>query len=126
MPADGVAASAALARSDCDDQACGQELEAPASEAMLVRLDGFEGPLDLLLDLARRQQVDLARISVLALVDQYVATIDRIGLAVTGLEQAADWLVMAAWLTWLKSRLLLPKESKEAREAERAAGILVD
>jgi segregation and condensation protein A len=126
MPADGIAVSAALARSDCADQASGQQAEPATSEAMLVQLDGFEGPLDLLLDLARRQQVDLARISVLALVDQYVATIDRIGLAVTGLERAADWLVMAAWLTWLKSRLLLPKESKEALEAERAAGILVD
>jgi len=126
MPADGIAVSAALARSDCGDPACGQELEPATSAAMLVQLDGFEGPLDLLLDLARRQQVDLARISVLALVDQFVATIDRIGLAVTGLERAADWLVMAAWLTWLKSRLLLPKESKEALEAERAAGILVD
>ena len=91
-----------------------------------MRLDGFEGPLDLLLDLARRQQVDLARISVLTLVDQYLATIDRLGLAVTGLERAADWLVMAAWLTWLKSRLLLPKASQEAHDAQRAAGVLRD
>ena len=63
------------------------------TEVMQVQLDGFEGPLDLLLDLARRQEVDLARISVLTLVDQYVATIDRLGLAAARLERAADWLM---------------------------------
>jgi len=116
-----------LARPETDAGAApGSEAAADEAAAMLVRLDGFEGPLDLLLDLARRQQVDLARISVLALVDQYLATIDRLGVAATGLERAADWLVMAAWLTWLKSRLLLPKESKEAHEADRAAGVLID
>ncbi|HTW28015.1 MAG TPA: ScpA family protein [Acetobacteraceae bacterium] len=93
---------------------------------MRVQLNGFEGPLDLLLDLARRQEVDLARISVLTLVDQYVLAVERLGLAATRLERAADWLVMAAWLTWLKSRLLLPKDSKEANDAERAAGVLID
>lgn len=90
---------------------------------MLVRFDGFEGPIDLLLDLARRQQIDLARISVLALVDQYLAAIDRLGNAATRLVHAADWLVMAAWLTWLKSRLLLPQT---APDAAQAAGALVD
>jgi segregation and condensation protein A len=90
---------------------------------MLVQLDGFAGPLDLLLDLARRQQVDLTQISVLALVDQYLAAIDRLGAGATRLTRAADWLVMAAWLTWLKSRLLLPHA---APEAARAAGALVD
>jgi segregation and condensation protein A len=96
------------------------------SDTLIVQLDGFEGPLDLLLELARRQAVDLARISVLALAEQYLATIERVGIAATGLARAADWLVMAAWLTWLKSRLLLPKPSSEAREAERAGDILVD
>jgi segregation and condensation protein A len=90
---------------------------------MLVQLDGFAGPLDLLLDLARRQQVDLAQISVLALADQYLAAIDRLGAGATRLARAADWLVMAAWLTWLKSRLLLPQA---APEAAQAAGALVD
>ena len=69
---------------------------------------GIEGPLDLLLDLARRQRVDLANISILTLVDQYVAAVsaaDRVNL-----PRAVEWLVMAAWLTWLKSWLLLPKE----------------
>ncbi|MDE2514710.1 MAG: segregation/condensation protein A [Rhodospirillales bacterium] len=87
-----------------------------------VRLDGFEGPLDLLLELARAQKVDLARISILALVDQYLAVIE--GARRVRLELAADWLVMAAWLTWLKSRLLLPAGSEAAEEGEIAADVL--
>ena len=93
-----------------------------APDSLLLRLEGFEGPLDLLLDLARSQKVDLAKISILALVEQYLAVIEsarRIRL-----ELAADWLVMAAWLAWLKSRLLLPAESAEAEDAEAAADIL--
>jgi segregation and condensation protein A len=77
--------------------------------------------LDLLLDLARSQKLDLARISILALVDQYLAVIE--GARRVRLELAADWLVMAAWLTWLKSRLLLPAGA-EAEEGEEAAGVL--
>ena len=79
-------------------------------EVLVVDLDGFEGPLDLLLALARRQKVDLSRISILGLAEQYLAFIaeaDKLRL-----ELAADYLVMAAWLAYLKSRLLLPKESK--------------
>jgi len=76
-----------------------------------VDLDGFEGPLDLLLSLAREQKVDLARISILALVEQYLAFIhDR---AKANLELAADYLVMASWLAYLKSRLLLPEPPAE-------------
>ncbi|MDE2582553.1 MAG: segregation/condensation protein A [Rhodospirillales bacterium] len=90
--------------------------------ALMLRLDGFEGPLDLLLDLARAQKVDLARISILALVQQYLAVIE--GARQVRLELAADWLVMAAWLTWLKSRLLLPADSAAAEEAEEAAEVL--
>ncbi|MDE2008143.1 MAG: segregation/condensation protein A [Rhodospirillales bacterium] len=93
---------------------------APA-DSLLLRLDGFEGPLDLLLDLARAQKVDLARISILALVDQYLAVIE--GARRVRLELAADWLVMAAWLTWLKSRLLVP-DAAAAEEAEDAAEAL--
>jgi hypothetical protein len=74
--------------------------------ALVLHLDGFDGPLDLLLELARGQKVDLARISILSLVEQYLAVIA--GARDIKLELAADWLVMAAWLTWLKSRLLLP------------------
>jgi segregation and condensation protein A len=106
-----------------DDRAADAAEADADSDAMLVRLDGFEGPLDLLLDLARRQRVDLAQISVLALVDQYLAAIGRLGVAATRLARAADWLVMAAWLAWLKSRLLLPQT---APDAARAAGVLVD
>jgi len=86
------------------------ELEAPAAaaEQLNLDLDGWEGPLDLLLTLARSQKVDLAKISILALVEQYLAFIaDAKKLR---LEIAADYLVMAAWLAYLKSCLLLPKE----------------
>jgi segregation and condensation protein A len=88
------------------------------SEALVLRLDGFEGPLDLLLELARAQKVDLAKISILALVEQFLAVIE--GARNVRLELAADWLVMAAWLTWLKSRLLVPAMG-EPEDAESAA-----
>lgn len=76
--------------------------------ALYLELDGWEGPLDLLLDLARRQKVDLKTISILALVDQYLEYINRA--EALQLELAADYLVMAAWLAYLKSLLLLPRE----------------
>src|SRR5690242_21811397 len=94
----------------------------PAPASLVLHLDGFEGPLDLLLELARAQKVDLARISILALVEQYMAVIE--GARRVRLELAADWLVMAAWLTWLKSRLLLPPEDAGSDEGELAAEIL--
>ena len=90
-----------------------------AQPVLHLRLDGFEGPLDLLLDLARAQKVDLAKISILALVDQYLAVLDR--RRRVRLELAADWLVMAAWLAWLKSRLLLPQDPAEEVDAEALA-----
>ncbi|GBQ28484.1 chromosome segregation and condensation protein ScpA [Gluconacetobacter sacchari DSM 12717] len=90
--------------------------------APMLHLDGFEGPLDLLLDLARAQKVDLARISILQLVEQYLAIVDSARRV--RLELAADWLVMAAWLAWLKSRLLLPAEDGEDTDAEEAAELL--
>ena len=96
--------------------------DSPLAETLLLHLEGFEGPLDLLLDLARAQKVDLVRISITALVDQYLAVID--GARRIRLELAADWLVMAAWLTWLKSRLLLPKGTEAAEEGEAAAEVL--
>jgi len=83
----------------------------------VVDVEGFEGPLDLLLDLARRQKVDLAKISILALVEQYlefIAAARRLRL-----ELAADYLVMAAWLAYLKSRLLLPQAAKGAEPEAR-------
>ena len=78
-------------------------------EALVVALDGFEGPLDVLLILARTQKVDLAKISVLALAEQYLCFITQA--QQLRLELAADYLVMAAWLAYLKSRLLLPRDS---------------
>lgn len=82
-----------------------------APAALHLELDGWEGPLDLLLDLARRQKVDLRRISILDLVDQYLGYIEQA--ADMRLELAADYLVMAAWLAYLKSALLLPRELQE-------------
>jgi segregation and condensation protein A len=93
---------------------------APSADAALyLELDGWEGPLDLLLDLARRQKVDLKAISILALVDQYIAYIERA--EALRLEIAADYLVMAAWLAYLKSALLLPKEEQEEPSPEELA-----
>jgi len=92
------------------------------TDSLLLTLEEFEGPLDLLLDLARAQKVDLARISILSLVEQFLAVIE--GARRVRLELAADWLVMAAWLAWLKSRLLLPDGSDAAEEGELAADIL--
>lgn len=92
-----------------------------AADAFLVDVDGFEGPLDLLLALARTQKVDLAKISILALVEQYLLFIAEA--QTIRLELAADYLVMAAWLAYLKSRLLLPrdKEDPDSTTAEELA-----
>ena len=75
-------------------------------EALIIDVDGFEGPLDLLLELARHHKIDLAQISILALAEQYLAFIEKARRL--QLELAADYLVMAAWLAYLKSRLLIP------------------
>jgi segregation and condensation protein A len=96
-----------------------------SSENLVLTLEGFEGPMDLLLDLARSQKVDLAKISILSLVDQYLAVIE--GAKRIRLELAADWLVMAAWLTWLKSRLLVPAAANDDLEdGEMAAEALAE
>ncbi|WP_442896899.1 segregation and condensation protein A [Erythrobacter sp.] len=92
---------------------------ARGEDALYLELDGWEGPLDLLLDLARRQKVDLRQISILALVDQYLAHIEEA--QNVRLELAADYLVMAAWLAYLKSALLLPKEEQEDPSPEELA-----
>lgn len=91
------------------------------TESLVLKLEGFEGPLDLLLELARNQKLDLAKISILDLVEQFLAVIE--GARRVRLELAADWLVMAAWLTWLKSRLLVPQMGN-VEEAEEAAEVL--
>jgi segregation and condensation protein A len=93
-------------------------------EALVVSLDGFEGPLDVLLALARTQKVDLAKISVLELANQYLAFVTQA--LKLRLELAADYLVMAAWLAYLKSKLLLPREAgtEDQPSGEELAGRL--
>ncbi|MEM8615596.1 MAG: ScpA family protein [Pseudomonadota bacterium] len=82
------------------------------TDVFAIDVMGYEGPLHLLLDLARRQKVDLLHVSILELADQYLAFIDNA--RETRIDLAADYLLMAAWLAFLKSKLLLPKPSKEA------------
>jgi len=88
-------------------------------DTLTLTIDGWEGPLHVLLDLARRQKVDLRQISILALVDQYLEFVQRAGK--TRLELAADYLVMAAWLAWLKSLLLLPRDPEVQPSPEELA-----
>jgi len=91
---------------------------------MTVDVEGFEGPLDLLLELSRRQKVDLAKISILALAEQYLEFIEE--MRKIRIEVAADYLVMAAWLAFLKSKLLLPAEDTDGEElsGEEMAALL--
>lgn len=90
-----------------------------AEERLRLDLDGWEGPLDLLLSLARSQKVDLKAISILQLVDQYIAYIEAA--RELSVELAADYLVMAAWLALLKSAMLLPKEAQPDPSPEELA-----
>ncbi|RVA20538.1 segregation/condensation protein A, partial [Mesorhizobium sp. M7A.F.Ca.CA.004.11.2.1] len=91
--------------------------------SLVVDVAGFEGPLDLLLHLARTQKVDLARISILALVEQYLTFVETA--RALRLELAADYLVMAAWLAFLKSKLLIPKQpGDEGESGEELAAVL--
>ncbi len=105
---------------DIGNEGQGAAVDAPERVRMPVQLvldlDGFEGPLDLLLSLARDQKVDLARISILQLADQYLAYVAR--MRREDLELAADYLVMAAWLAYLKSRLLLPEPPADEQEPD--------
>ncbi len=102
-----------------DDDWQGVAAATAGDAALYLELDGWEGPLDLLLDLARRQKVDLRRISILELVDQYLTYIDQA--EELRLELAADYLVMAAWLAYLKSALLLPRDEQEDPSPEDLA-----
>ncbi len=92
--------------------------DGPTPTALVVDLEGFEGPIDVLLTLARDQKVDLTKISILALADQYLAFIESA--RELRLEIAADYLVMAAWLAYLKSRLLLPAPVESENEPSAA------
>ena len=94
-------------------------MHAEASETLTIDIDGWEGPLDLLLTLARNQKVDLRALSILDLVDQYIAFMEEA--RALKLELAADYLVMAAWLAYLKSALLLPRNPEETPSPEELA-----
>jgi segregation and condensation protein A len=114
-----------LPEQDFDALAAGLAHEAEGADRLVVDLDGFEGPLDLMLDLARREKLDLRGISILAIADQYLTFIREA--QQLRLEIAGDYLVMAAWLTYLKSRLLLPKKTEEgAPETEALVQDLAD
>jgi segregation and condensation protein A len=86
----------------------------------VLHLDGFDGPMDLLLDLAERQRIDLGRMSILALAEQFVAAVERL-VGKVALERRADWHVLAARLVLLRSRLMFPESPEEAASAERDA-----
>jgi len=102
----------------------GQAFDAEGSkDAFVVDLEGYEGPIDVLLSMARDQKVDITQISILALANQYLAFVEKV--RAHNLELAADYLVMAAWLAYLKSRLLLPDlgETDEPTGTEMAAAL---
>ncbi len=100
----------------------GDDFDAPARiisgdeavDALVVNIEGYEGPLDVLLDLARRQKVDIRKISMVALVDQYLLFVEAA--KARNLELAADYLVMASWLAYLKSKMLLPAADDDGDE----------
>ncbi len=123
MPADGGAATAALGVDDLEAAAFEGESRwaaAGGSGAPELRLGAWEGPLDLLLELARAGKVDLARLSLLGLAEQFGAALrDALAGGRAPLCRLGDWLVMAAQLAWLRSRLLLPEGSREGEEGRR-------
>ena len=96
---------------DGSDFEMSQEALQESGARFVVDVDGFEGPLDLLLELSRKQKVDITKISILALAEQYLAFVDRVRRA--HLDLAAEYLVMAAYLAYLKSYLLLPKDEED-------------
>jgi segregation and condensation protein A len=93
-------------------------------QSLHLRIEGYEGPLALLLELARSQKVDIAKVSIIGLVNRFLEVIE--GARKVRLEIAAEWLVMAAWLAWLKSRLLVPQEEEPDEDAEDAAARLTE
>lgn len=112
-----------MAEESWDEAEAGGVAARRAAEALIVDVEGFEGPLDLLLTLSRTQKVDLRRVSVLQLAEQYLAFVQQA--RALRIELAADYLVMAAWLAYLKSRLLLPPDpAEEGPSAEDLAAHL--
>jgi segregation and condensation protein A len=122
MPDDGAGGDAALSPVRPTGDALWDDWDTPprVPSAPVLHLDGFDGPIDLLLDLAERQRLDLGRISLGDLVDQFVAASARLAAHVP-IERRADWLVMATWLVLLRSRLLVPATPEAGEEAERDA-----
>lgn len=106
-----------------DERTAPVDTTAAMDDALVLHLSSYEGPIDVLLQLARDQKVDLAQISILQLARQYIAFIDRA--QELSLDVAAEYLVMAAWLAYLKSRLLLPRE-KEAEGDEPSAEMMAE
>ena len=92
---------------------------ADPGDLLIVDVTGFEGPLDLLLALARQEKIDLMKIQILPLAEQYLAFVERA--KALRIELAADFLVMAAWLAWLKSRLIAPADDKDGETGEELA-----
>ena len=123
MPDDGAGGKAALSPVRPTGDALWDDWDTPprVPSAPVLHLDGFDGPIDLLLDLAERQRLDLGGISLADLVDQFVAASARLAAHVP-IERRADWLVMATRLVLLRSRLLFPASPEAAEEAERDAG----
>ena len=123
MPDDGAGGDAALSPVRPTGDALWDDWDTPprVPPAPILHLDGFDGPIDLLLDLAERQRLDLGRISLGDLVDQFVAASAQLAAHVP-IERRADWLVMATRLVLLCSRLLFPATPEAAEEAERDAG----
>ena len=122
MPDDWAAAGGSLSSRPPSDEALWNDWDRPPRiPAMpVLHLEGFEGPMDLLLDLAERQRIDLGRISVVVLVEQFVAESVRVAPYVP-IERRAEWLVLAARLVLLRSRLLFPASAAVAAEAAREA-----
>lgn len=102
--------TAPIPQPEFQDDAPPMPPQAHEADALLLNIEGYEGPIDVLLDLARNQKVDLAKISILQLVRQYLEFIERAKMH--NLDLAAEYLVMAAWLAYLKSRLLLPRDNE--------------
>jgi segregation and condensation protein A len=121
MPDDGRAASRPVSESATGDPIWDDWEAPPRLPAVpVLHLDGFDGPIDVLLDLAERQRVDLGRISILTLVDQFLEAMGRVATKVA-IERRAEWIIIATRLVLLRSKLLFPESPEAAAEAERAA-----
>ena len=121
MPDDGRAASRPVSEEATGDPIWDDWEAPPRLPAVpVLHLDGFDGPIDVLLDLAERQLVDLGRISILTLVDQFLEAMRRAATKVA-IERRAEWIIIATRLVLLRSKLLFPESPEAAADAERAA-----